>query len=127
MNKVLIHGHVGQDPELKETEGKVTVCTFNVATNERIRTGEGETKEITEWHKIVTFGKTADSCGKYLKKGDAVFLEGKIKSSRFKDKTGKDVTVFQISAEDVRFLSKKPAATGGAESEADTALEQAGL
>ena len=107
MNKVILQGNLGFDPELRAREGKVTVCTFNLATNENVRGKDGKAQDVTEWHRIVTFGKTAELCAKYLKKGDSALLEGKISSSKFTTKEGKEQTSFSIIADSVRFLSKR--------------------
>jgi single-strand DNA-binding protein len=107
MNKVILQGNLGAEPDFRTAEGKMPVCSFSVATNERKRAKAGETVEITEWHRVVTFGKTAELCSKYLKKGDSTLIEGRIKSSRFKDREGKEQTSFQIVANNVRFLSKR--------------------
>jgi len=107
MNKVILHGHLGADPEVRENEGIISVCTFRVATNEYVKTDDGAFKELTEWQRIAAFGKVAEKCAKFLKKGDQVLVEGKIRSSKWKDKTGKEVTTFQIAADAVQFISNK--------------------
>lgn len=107
MNKVIIHGNLGAEPDFRHADGKVPVCTFSVATHERARTKGGDPVELTEWHRVVTFGKTAELCSKYLRKGDAALVEGKIRSSRWTDEEGREQLSFRIIGDSVRFLSKK--------------------
>lgn len=88
LNKVLLLGHLGKDPEIKSTS-KGSVCTFSVATNESWRDSTGSQQEKTEWHSIVVFGRLADYCYQYLAKGTQVFIEGKISTSSWEGKDGK--------------------------------------
>jgi single-strand DNA-binding protein len=104
INKVLLLGHLGADPELRYTQGQTAVCNLRIATNDRRRTAEGEWVEQTEWHRVVTFGKTAENCGQYLKKGRQVFVEGRIRTNKWQDQEGKDRYTTEILAQSVQFI-----------------------
>ena len=100
VNKVILIGNLGKDPEV-HTTASTTVVKFSVATSEKFKE---ETK--TEWHNIVSFGKLAEICSKYLKKGSQVYVEGKITTRKWQDKEGKDRYTTEIIANSVNFLSK---------------------
>ena len=87
VNKVIILGNLGADPELKETKGD-PVCNFSVATNESWEDKKGEKHERVEWHRIVVWGKTAEACNKYLSKGSQVYIEGSIRTRSWEDDKG---------------------------------------
>ena len=89
VNKVILVGNLGQDPEIKNLQGGNCVANFSLATTEKW-TGKDGKQEKTEWHKIVAWGKLAEICGKYLKKGSQVYVEGKNQTTKF---TGKDGVV----------------------------------
>ena len=82
-NYVLIIGRIGKDPDLSYTNSSVPFCTFSVATSEMWKTKEGQKKEKTEWHNIVTWKKTAENCYQYLNKGSLVCIEGRIQTQRW--------------------------------------------
>lgn len=105
MNRVILAGHLGHDPELRQA-GETPVCNFSLATNEGTKD-----KERTEWHRIVVFGKQAENCSKYLTKGRAVFLEGRIQSRSYEGKDGQKKTSFEIIADRVQFLGGGEQAT----------------
>jgi single-strand DNA-binding protein len=89
INKVILLGRLGQDPELKYTPNGVAVCTFSVATSKQWNDkNSGQKQEKTEWHRIVTWNKTADICAKYLAKGRQVYLEGELETRSWEDKNG---------------------------------------
>ena len=101
VNKALIIGNVGQDPECREVRGDHTVCEFSVATNEGTKSNTH-----TEWHNIVAWNKTAEACRDYLKKGDAVYVEGRIRRKEWQDKEGTTRCRPTVVADRVVFLSK---------------------
>lgn len=104
LNKVMILGNLGADPELAYTQGGSAVCTLSIATSEKW-VKDGETKEQTEWHRVKVFGKQAESCGKYLSKGSKALVEGKITYRSWEDKnTGEKKYGTDIVAERVRFI-----------------------
>lgn len=117
INKVIIVGRLGTDPEVKELDSG-TMTTFSVATSEKW-TKDGETKEKTEWHKVTTFGKLAVLCGEYLRKGRQVYLEGKLQTRQY-DKDGETRYTTGIIADKVEFLGSAQAADEVAETKTAT-------
>jgi single-strand DNA-binding protein len=107
VNKVILLGHLGKDPELRMTSSQNAVCNFSLATNERRKDASGNWSDHTEWHTIVCFGKTAENCSKYLKKGKQVFIDGKIQTRKWKDKEDKDRYTTEIVANNVTFVGAK--------------------
>ena len=105
MNKALIIGRLGQDPETRYTQGGDAVTNFSVATSEKYKDRSGETVEKTEWHKVVAWRRLAEICGQYLKKGSQVYVEGKIQTRSWEDGTGKKRYTTEIVAQSVEFLS----------------------
>lgn len=112
VNKALIIGHLGRDPDLRYTSTGKAVCNFSVATSEVHGKGQ-ERKETTEWHNIVCWEKTAENCGQYLHKGSKVYVEGKITTRKWQDKEGRERVTTEIVAREVVFLSAKDAGGGG--------------
>lgn len=88
MNKVILIGRLGKDPDVKYTPAGDMVTTFSVATDESYKNREGEKVQKTEWHKIVAWGKLAEICGEHLKKGSQVMVEGKLQTQSYEDKEG---------------------------------------
>ncbi len=88
VNKVVLVGHLGADPESRFTPSGVAVTTFNMATNESWKNSEGEYEDQTEWHRIVLFGKAAETANEYMKKGQLVYIEGRIRTRSWEDKDG---------------------------------------
>ena len=88
VNKVVLVGHLGGDPETRYTPSGAAVANFNMATNESWRDANGELQEKTEWHRCVMFGKSAELAGELLKKGQLVYLEGKLQTRNWEDKDG---------------------------------------
>jgi single-strand DNA-binding protein len=107
INKAILIGNLGTDPELKTTSSGTEVCEFSLATNESWTDKSGQKQEKTEWHKIVVWGKQADACSKYLSKGRSAFVEGKIKTRSWEDKDGNKRYTTEIVANDVQFLGGK--------------------
>lgn len=111
VNKVLLVGNLGKDPEVRFTPTGRAVCTFSLATSEQWKTDTGQPQERTEWHNIVVWGKSAEHCGQYLKKGRQVYVEGAIRSRRYEAKDGTTRTITEIVVQRVQFLGVKPATT----------------
>ena len=88
LNKAMLIGRLGGDPELKYTSSGTLIVRFNIATPHTYKNKDGEKQEQTEWHRIVCFGKLAEICGEYLKKGSLVYLEGRIQTNEWEDKDG---------------------------------------
>lgn len=113
LNKVMIIGNLGNDPEIRYTQGGQAVANFNVATNEKWTSKDGKKQERTEWHKVVVWGKQAENCGKYLKKGRTVHVEGKLQTRDWQDKDGNKRYTTEIVAHSVLFLSGDRDTGGG--------------
>jgi single-strand DNA-binding protein len=104
VNKVILVGRLGRDPETRYTSGGQAVANFSVATDESYKDRNGERQKRTEWHKIVVWGKQAEIAQQYLKKGSLVFIEGRIQSREWQDKEGQKRTSFEIVANNFRML-----------------------
>jgi len=107
VNKAILIGNLGGDPELRKTTGGKDVTNFGLATNETWTDGEGQRQEHTEWHTIVVWGPMAKNCSQYLNKGSSVYVEGRIRTCKWKDKEDNDRTSKEIIADTVQFLDKK--------------------
>jgi single-strand DNA-binding protein len=108
INKVMLVGRLGRDPETRYTSGGQPVASFSIATDESWRDKDGERHKHTEWHKIVVWGKQAEVAQQYLKKASLVFIQGRIQSRQWDDKQGQKRTSFEIVAESFRVLDGKP-------------------
>jgi single-strand DNA-binding protein len=104
VNKVILVGNLGSDPEMRYTPSGQGVCEFRVATNESWNDKNGQRQERTEWHRIVVWGKRAEVCSKYLSKGRSVYVEGRIQTRTYDDKEGNKRYITEIVAQDVQFL-----------------------
>ena len=107
VNKVILVGNLGKDPEVRYLEGGIAVAKFPLATTETFKDKSGLKKEQTEWHNVVLWRGLAEVAEKYLKKGDTVYVEGKIRSRSFDDKEGVKRYSIDIVAETLTMLSKK--------------------
>jgi single-strand DNA-binding protein len=104
VNKVILIGNLGRDPELRYTQSGQPVANFTVATNENWTGRDGKREERTEWHRVVAWGKTAELCAQYLSKGRTVYLEGRIQTREWEDKEGQKRQTTEIVAQTVQFL-----------------------
>lgn len=104
VNKVILVGRLGQNPELRFTGNNTPVCSLNLATTERRKDASGTWNDFTEWHKIVVYGKTAENCAQYLQKGREVYVEGRIQTRKWQDKEGRDRYTTEVVAAIVQFL-----------------------
>jgi single-strand DNA-binding protein len=104
VNKVILVGRLGRDPETRYTGGGQAVANFSIATDESYKDKNGERQKRTEWHKIVVWGKQAEIAQQYLKKGSLIFIEGRIQSREWQDKEGQKRTSFEIVASNFRML-----------------------
>lgn len=104
VNKVLLLGRLGADPEVRYTPSGAAVANFNLATNESWTDKEGQKQERTEWHRIVVWGKLGELCGQYLTKGRQAFVEGRIQTRDWTDKEGNKRYTTEIIAQNVQFL-----------------------
>jgi single-strand DNA-binding protein len=118
VNKVILVGRLGRDPEVRYTSGGQAVANFSVATDESFKDRNGEKQKRTEWHKIVAWRKQAEFAQQYLKKGSLIYLEGKIQSREWQDKEGQKRTSYEIVANDFRFVGGRAegASAGGGDS-----------
>lgn len=114
INKVILVGRLGKDPEIRSTPGGNSVAKFSVATDERFTDKSGEKQERTEWHNIVAWGKLAEICGQYLRKGKLVYIEGSIRTDSWEDKeSGQKKYRTEIIAQTMKMLDKKGDDEGG--------------
>jgi single-strand DNA-binding protein len=104
LNKVMLIGNLGRDPEVRYTASGKAVTTFSIATSFKWRDQDGQDQERTEWHRIVAWGRLGEICGEYLSKGRTVFLEGRIQSRDWEDQDGNKRTTVEIIANDVIML-----------------------
>lgn len=104
VNKVILVGRLGQDPDIRYSPNGVAVARFSLATNERVPAGEGNWEDRTEWHRVVAFGKLAEICGNYLAKGRLVFVEGSIRGNQWEDAQGQKRFSVDIVARDIQML-----------------------
>jgi single-strand DNA-binding protein len=105
VNKVILVGNLGADPELKYTPSNRPVCNLSVATNEVFKDKSGQRQERTEWHRVTVWGDQAENCSKYLAKGRMVYLEGRLQTRSWDDKDGKKRYSTEVVADRVVFLS----------------------
>jgi len=112
VNKVILVGRLGRDPETRYTSGGQAVCHFSLATDETFKDKSGERQKRTEWHKIVAWGKKAEFAQQYLKKGQEVYVEGSIRSNEWTDKENQKRTTVEIIASDFRFVGSKQESGG---------------
>ncbi len=114
LNKAMLIGNLGRDPELRYTPSGVAVATFTLATNESWKDQDGNTQERTEWHNIVAWRKLAEICGEYLKKGKKVFVEGRIQTRSYDDKnTGAKRYITEIVVDNMIMLDGRGGAGNG--------------
>lgn len=106
LNKVLLIGHLGADPDVRHAQDGKAVTNFRLATNEHWDK-DGVRQQRTEWHRIVSFGRVAEICGEYLKKGRKVFVEGSLRSRSWEDKDGVKRWITEIIARNVHMLGPK--------------------
>jgi single-strand DNA-binding protein len=105
VNKVILVGNLGRDAELRYTPGGAAVATLNLATTEVFKDREGQKKEDTQWHRVILWGKTAESLQDYLTKGKQIYVEGKLQTRKWKDKDGNDKYTTEIRGDRVVLLS----------------------
>jgi single-strand DNA-binding protein len=104
VNKVILIGNLGKDPEVRYTANGKAVARFSLATSEVWNDAEGNRQERTEWHNIIVWGKQGETCGQYLAKGRQAYIEGSIRSRSYDDKNGQKRYITEIVAQRVRFL-----------------------
>ncbi len=107
VNKVILIGNLGKDPELRYTPNGTAVATFSIATNERWKDKDGNFQDHTEWHRIVAWRKLAEIVGEYLKKGSQVYIEGRLRSRTWEDQNGMKRTTVEIMADNLQMLGRR--------------------
>lgn len=107
LNKVMIIGRLGRDPELRYTQTGSPVCSLNIATDESYTDRDGNKVDRTEWHRVSVFQKAAENCAQYLAKGSLVFVEGSLQTRKWQDQQGQDRYTTEIKAQRVQFLDKR--------------------
>lgn len=115
LNKMLVIGNLGGDPEMRYTPNGDPVTSFNVATNRRYTTKDGEQREETEWFRVTTWRQLAEQCNQYLTKGRRVYVEGRLKTSTWTGQDGQTRFSVEIDANQVVFLDSGPMGPGGEE------------
>jgi single-strand DNA-binding protein len=106
VNKVILVGNLGKDPDLRATPNGTSVCTFSLATSERFKDRQGVQQDKTEWHNVVAWSGLAEICGKYLTKGKQVYIEGKIQTRSYDDRDGNKRYITEIVASEMLMLGK---------------------
>ena len=114
VNKAILIGNLGRDPELKYTQSGQAVVNFSIATSENWTDKSGEKQERTEWHRIVAWGKTGELCAQYLSKGRTVYVEGRIQTREWEDREGQKRTTTEINAQTVTFIGGRGDSGGAA-------------
>lgn len=104
VNKVILVGNLGQDPELRYTGGGTAVCNLRIATNESYKDSNGEWVERTEWHSVVAWGRLAEICNEYLKKGSQAYFEGSLQTRSYEDRDGNTKYTTEIKAREMMML-----------------------
>lgn len=112
LNKAILIGNLGADPEIRYTQSGTQVATFNIATTERWKGQDGQMQESTEWHRIVAWSRLAEICGEYLHKGSRVYIEGKIQTRKWQDQNGNDKYTTEIVAREMKMLSPRGGDSG---------------
>jgi len=107
VNKVIIVGRLGQNPELKYTPSGVAVCNMSIATSEKWKDKQGQMQEKTEWHRVIVWSKQAEHCSNYLQKGSQAYVEGRLETRKWTDKEGNEKYTTEIIANTVQFLDAK--------------------
>ena len=113
LNKVMLIGNLGKDPEVRFTASGQAVASFSLATSEKFKGKSGEWEERTEWHNITLWGKLAEISGEYLTKGKTIYVEGRLQTRKWQDKSGNDRYTTEIVGDKMQMLSAKGERSGG--------------
>lgn len=113
LNKVMLIGNLGKDPEVRFTASGQAVASFSLATSEKFKGKSGEWEERTEWHNITLWGKLAEIAGEYLSKGKTIYVEGRLQTRKWQDKSGNDRYTTDIVGDKMQMLSAKGERSGG--------------
>lgn len=126
INKAILVGNLGADPEIRYTQSGTQVATFTVATTERFKGKDGQMQEATEWHRIVAWNRLAEICGEYLHKGSRVYIEGKLQTRKWQDQSGNDRYTTEIVAREMKMLSARSNDDGQSSGSGDIPPEPGG-
>ncbi len=107
LNKVMLIGRLGRDPELRYTQTGDPVCTLHVATDESYTNRDGTRVDRVEWHRVITFQRSAENCNRYLSKGSLVYVEGSLQTRKWQDPKGQERYMTEIKAQRIRFLDRR--------------------
>jgi single-strand DNA-binding protein len=107
VNKVILVGNLGADPEMRHTSAGDPVCTLSVATSEKFKNRNGELQTTTEWHKVVLFRRLAEIANQYLQKGSSAYFEGQLKTRKWTDKTGLERYTTEVEANELKLLDRQ--------------------
>jgi single-strand DNA-binding protein len=113
LNKVMLIGNLGKDPEMKYTPSGMPVTTFSVAVSRSWRTPEGENREETEWFRVVAWQKLAETCNEYLRKGMRVYIEGRLQTRKWTDQQGQERYTTEVVANEMVMLTSREESGGG--------------
>ena len=120
LNKVMVIGRLGRDPELRYTQSEQAVCSLSIATDESYQDRDGNKVDRTEWHRVQVWGKAAENCSAFLAKGSLVYVEGSLQTRKWQDQNGQDRYTTEIKAQRVQFLDRKGDRQGGHDGPSDT-------
>jgi single-strand DNA-binding protein len=126
VNKIILIGRVGRDPEVRYTSSGSPVASFSIATDESFKSRNGEQQKHTEWHKVVAWNKLAEICGEYLTKGKLVYIEGSIRSRQWEDQSGNKRTSCEIIARNMQMLGSRSDAERAAAGSRPAASQETG-
>ena len=110
INKVILVGNLGNDPDVKYTQGGMAICTLSVATTTSRKDKDGQYVDKTEWHRVKLFGRLGEVAGEYLQKGRQVYIEGSLRTRKWQDKEGRDRYTTEIIADEMQMLGGNPGA-----------------
>lgn len=129
LNKILLIGFLGRDPEIRYTPSGTAVASFSIATTENWKNRDGEKQEHTEWHQIVAWNRLAEICSEYLAKGSQVYIEGRIRTNEWEDQDGNKRSKKEVIASTVQFLSRSdsPKTEPSAETQAPEPASPSGM
>jgi single-strand DNA-binding protein len=119
VNKVIVLGNLGRDPETRYTADGAAITNVSIATTRRYKDASGQQQEETEWHRVAFFGRLAEIAGEYLKKGRPVYVEGRLRTRKWQDKDGQDRYTTEIVAENMQLLGSREGMGGGADMDSD--------
>jgi single-strand DNA-binding protein len=125
VNKVIIIGNLGRDPEIRYMPSGDAVANLRIATTDKFKDKSGEQQEVTEWHSVAFFGKQAEICGQYLKKGSQVYVEGSLRTRKWQDKDGNDRYTTEIRGDRMQMLGSRGGGGGGGMADFDAPSDNA--